>query len=640
MMTTRKQIWQLARLPLAVSLASVLAAPAMAINFNIGEIEGSFDSSLSVGASWSTASRDKRFIGNANGGTGYTQTGDDGRLNFKRGDSFSKIFKGLHDLELRYKDSGMFVRGKYWYDFKLHDQNLRHPDPEKRRISNNGRKEGAKTRGAEILDAFLFHNYMIGDQPGTVRLGKQVVSWGESTFIMNSINSINPIDVSAFRRPGAELKEGLIPVNMFYVSQSITDRLSAEAFYQLSWKQTVVDNCGTFFSSADVAADGCNDGYHILNKELTQLLGTIDQQAAMGAFVPTPGVGPGFDSLEELGINYSSEGLMIRRGKDNKAKDSGQWGMALRWMGDNTEYGAYFMNYHSRNPFLSTQNASNLQEVLTTAGSLADVGYPQKIAGLGGAAVAVGNGRYFMDYPENIRLYGLSFSTTLPTGTAWQGELSYRPNAPLQINTQDITLALAANAPEMLGGILAGGSSAAFLAQAGQLHRGYNRKEITQLQTTFTHFFDQVLGAERATLVGEIGFAHVGGLESKDKNRYGRSADFGSPGSFIDPSAKDVYGNHGFVTKNSWGYRVRGQLDYSDVFAGINLKPSVAFSHDVDGYGPNGLFNEDAKAVSIGLDADYQHTYTAGLSYTNFFGGRYNTMKDRDFVSLTFGMNF
>ena len=28
MMTTRKQIWQLARLPLAVSLASVLAAPA------------------------------------------------------------------------------------------------------------------------------------------------------------------------------------------------------------------------------------------------------------------------------------------------------------------------------------------------------------------------------------------------------------------------------------------------------------------------------------------------------------------------------------------------------------------------------------------------------------------------------------
>ncbi|TDQ36315.1 uncharacterized protein DUF1302 [Thiopseudomonas denitrificans] len=615
MMTTRKQIWQLARLPLAVSLASALAAPAMAINFNIGEIEGSFDSSLSVGASWSTADRDKKFIGNANGGTGYTQTGDDGRLNFKKGDSFSKIFKGLHDLELRYKDSGLFVRGKYWYDFKLHDQNLRHPDPEKRRISNNGRKEGAKTRGAEILDAFLFHNYMIGDQPGTVRLGKQVVSWGESTFIMNSINSVNPIDVSAFRRPGAELKEGLIPVNMFYVSQSITDRLSAEAFYQLSWKQTVVDNCGTFFSSADVAADGCDNGYHILNKQLTQ-----------GIVLPNLALLESFG----LGLQASQEGLMIPRGKDRKAGDSGQWGMALRWMGDNTEYGAYFMNYHSRMPFLSTQNA----DAATFTGALGTTG----VHALAPAAVLVGRGNYFMDYPEDIRLYGLSFSTTLPTGTAWQGEISYRPNAPVQINTQDMTLRLTAGVTNITGPA----DVPAYLARAGQINRGYNRKEITQLQTTFTHFFDQVLGAERATVVGEIGYAHIGGLESKRKLRYGRDPIYGSPASVIPdvPHAREVNGWKGFTTKNSWGYRVRGQLDYSDVFAGVNLKPNMAFSHDVKGYGPNGLFNEGAKAVSVGLDADYRHTYTAGLSYTNFFGGRYNTMKDRDFVSLNFGMNF
>ncbi len=49
-----------------------------------------------------------------------------------------------------------------------------------------------------------------------------------------------------------------------------------------------------------------------------------------------------------------------------------------------------------------------------------------------------GNSRYFIEYPEDIRLYGLSFSTTLPSGTAWSGEISYRPNAPVQINTTDI----------------------------------------------------------------------------------------------------------------------------------------------------------------------------------------------------------
>lgn len=649
MTTKNQQIWRMAKLPLAVSLASVLATPAFAINFNIGEVEGTFDSSLSVGASWSTAKRDMDFVGNANGGTGYTQTGDDGRLNFQRGKTFSQIFKGIHDLELKYKDTGVFLRGKYWYDAELADGNRPFKD-----ISNKGRKEGAKTRGVELLDAFVYHNYAIADQPGTVRLGKQVVSWGESTFIMNSINSINPIDVSAFRRPGAELKEGLIPVNMFFVSQNLTDQLSMEAFYQLSWKQTVVDNCGTFFASADVAANGCNDNYHILDRQLTDLLMGVDKLNS-GA----PGLAP--ISTSQAGLAYSAqEGLMVRRGKDNKAKDDGQFGFALRWLGDNTEYGAYMMNYHSRTPFLSMKNAdaaalsqANIlaaaQGIYNTlgvaqAGGAANwlgsgqawtaISAPSNAAllanarTLAGAAVAVGNGNYFMDYPEDIRLYGLSFSTTLPTGTAWQGEVSYRPNAPIQINTQEMTLALA--------NVLTGGSA------PSAVQKGYARKEVTQLQTTFTHFFDQVLGASRATVVGEVGFTHVGGLESKDKVRYGRDPIYGVKGSAVDPTGSSVarYGDHGFVTKNSWGYRVRGILDYSDVFAGINLHPNMAFSHDVDGYGPNGQFNEGAKAISFGLDADYQNTYTAALSYTNFFDGRYNTLTDRDFVSMSVGVNF
>src|SRR5699024_8424812 len=152
-------------------------------------------------------------------------------------------------------------------------------------------------------------------------------------------------------------------------------------------------------------------------------------------------------------------------------------------------------------------------------------------------------------------------------------------------------------------------------------------------------FFDQVLGASRATVVGEVGYTHVGGVGSV---RYGRDAIYGSPESIIpdSPTSAEANGWHGFVTKNSWGYRARGILDYNNAIAGINLHPNMAFSHDVDGYGPNGQFNEGSKAVSFGLDADYQHTYTASLSYTNFFDGRYNTLKDRDFVSLSFGMNF
>jgi hypothetical protein len=268
-----------------------------------------------------------------------------------------------------------------------------------------------------------------------------------------------------------------------------------------------------------------------------------------------------------------------------------------------------------------------------------------------------------MEYPEDIRLYGLSFSTTLPTGTAWSGELSYRPNAPVQINSTDVLYAgltpLAANG----GGLAQFGNVSILQGTPGQALHGYNRKEITQFQTTFTHFFDQVMGASRLTLVGEIGVAHVGGLESANKVRYGRDPIFGSgplPGLY-DPdgagalppmascqglsfgtkgSASDYCENDGFVTSTSWGYRARAIWEYPDVFAGVNLKPSIAWSHDVDGYGPNNLFTEGAKAVSLGLEAEYQNTYTANLAVTEFFGGKYNTSIDRDFVALSFGMNF
>lgn len=644
-MTKTKPFWRLAKLPLAVSLASTLAAPAFGVSFNIGEIEGQLDSNLSVGASWSTANPDKDLIDVNNGGRGLSQAYDDGRLNFKKGETFSKIFKGIHDLELKYGDTGVFVRGKYWYDFELKDESRQFKD-----IDDSNRKEGAQASGAEILDAFVYHNYDIADQPGSVRLGKQVVSWGESTFIQNGINSINPVDVSAFRRPGAEIKEGLIPVNMFYVSQSLTENLSAEAFYQLEWDQTVADNCGTFFSQADVVADGCDNNLNVLRNpgaQLAVLNGNIrGLNAAFGRNVNQ--------------ISATSEGIIVPRRPDRDADDDGQWGLAFRYMFEplDTEFGAYFMNYHSRAPIFS--GAAPSANAIATANQIATgalLGGAAAAAGAG-AAVLAANGGYFMEYPEDIKLYGLSFSTTLPTGTAWQGEISYRPNAPVQLNTADILYA----GLKDLGLTVAPGVVVSPYANIsplgadseGLLH-GYRRKEITQLQTTFTHFFDQVMGASRLTLVGEIGWTHVGGLESSREIRYGRDGIFGTAGDMCGPVNADT-GNglasasmlgkacdkDGFTTTDSWGYRARAIWEYPDAFAGVNLKPSVAWSHDVDGYspGPGGNFEEGRKAISLGLDAEYQNTYTASLSYTNFFDGKYTTIDDRDFVAFSVGMSF
>ena len=597
-MTTTKPFWRLAKLPLAVSLASTLAAPAFGVTFNIGEIEGQLDSSLSVGASWSVRGADPDLVGVRNGGEASSQTGDDGRLNFKKGETFSKIFKGIHDLELKYGDTGVFVRGKYWYDFELKDEHRLLYD-----IDDSNRKEAAQSSGAQILDAFVYHNYTVADQPGSVRLGKQVVSWGESTFIFNSINAINPVDAAAFRRPGAEIKEGLIPVNMFYVSQSLTDNLSMEAFYQLEWEQTVVDNCGTFFS-VDVVQDGCVDRYAVQGSDL--------------------------DPTGAAGYRY------LGRTGDNDARDSGQWGVAIRWFSpelNDTEFGFYTMNYHSRTPILSYQAG---RDIYLSPGSVENPATGELYA------------KYHLDYPEDIRLHGVSFSTNVGS-TAVSGELSYRPNMPMQLNTFDLTLAsiaqgplaqalgLAANSPIFTSGHAAFGD--------GEQIKGYVRKPMTQAQVTVTQFVDQVLFAERLTLVGEVGYTHVSNL-GQNELRFGRAPEFGNgeiPANslcetLLNSANPQNCDNKGFFTNTSWGYRARAILDYNDVFAGVNLKPNVSWSHDVDGYSPT--FTEGNKAISVGVDAEYQNTYTASLSYTDFFGGEYNTSTDRDFVALSFGVNF
>lgn len=158
--------------------------------------------------------------------------------------------------------------------------------------------------------------------------------------------------------------------------------------------------------------------------------------------------------------------------------------------------------------------------------------------------------------------------------------------------------------------------------------------------------------------MGEAGFAHIGGLDNSDGSglRFGRNSVYGNGelahagnAALLGVSGNDICRalnsanpdqctDKGFYSQNSWGYRLRAVLEFNDAIAGANLKPNLSFSHDVDGYGPT--FNEGNKALSIGLDADFMSKYTASISYTDFFGGDYNTNTDRDFLALSLGVSF
>ena len=643
------------RYPRCASIGLLLATFALshsaaAFEFTWGEVEGSFNSQISVGSSWRLEKQDPQLVtpGNKRGvGLASTSTGDDGNLNFAPGDIYSLIFKGVHDLELRKGDFGLLVRGKYWYDSELADGKRPHGNSANfytpgEKLADDGFDDFAKSSGVELLDAFVYGTFYVGESqaPIDIRLGRQVASWGESTFIQNGINSINPIDVSAFRRPGAEIKEGLLPVAMATVSIGLTNSLSFDAFYQIEWEKTVIDGCGTYFSSADVAATGCN---------VVTLTNLLSDQAQM---------------LPDVG-------LYITRRPDIEPSDSGQFGVSFRYFAENlnsSEFGIYYMNYHSRIPYLGGYTSANPgvpSEVIPP-------GFPNPLPPFIplsngqdlGALLGGGNPQYFAEFPEDIELYGISFATNF-AGFAVSGEVSYRPDFPVQMNTTEILQGAVGLAPwsTLTPIILADAAENGW----GNPISGFDRLPVTQAQVTFIRFFDQVLGASRLSFAAEIGANWVGDLPEQSVQRYGRSPIFGMgyfdpiplpspplpPGEFITCEAGNALAGvappntnarncttDGYVTDSSWGYRIRAGLTYNDVIAGINLTPSLAWSHDVDGYSPNSNFTEDAKALSVALGAEYLNRYTASLAYTTFSGGDYNTIVDRDFLSLSLSVSF
>ena len=636
---------------LGMLLAScALSFPATAAEFQWGDVEVSINSQISLGSSWRLEERDPRLItpGNAPGfGTASTGTGDDGNANFDDGDIYSLILKGVHDIEFRKGDFGLFLRGKYWYDEELANGKRPHGNSANfytpnQKLEDSGFDDFAQASGIELLDAFVYGTFYLGENemPVDLRLGRQVASWGESTFIQNGINTINPIDVSAFRRPGAEIKEGLLPVSMFTLSAGLTDALSFEMFYQIEWEKTVIDGCGTYFSSADVAATGCN---------VVTLTNALSDQVQM----------------------LGTVGLYITRRPDIEPDDSGQYGIALRYFAERlagSEFGLYYINYHSRIPYLGGFSSANPG---VPSGAIPP-GFPDPLPPFIplsdgqdlGALLGGGNPQYFAEFPEDIELFGVSFATNL-AGFAISGEVSHRPDFPVQINTTEILQGAVGLAPWstvtpiILADVAVNGW--------GSPISGFDLLPVTQAQVTFIRFFDQVLGASRLSFAAEVGANWVDDLPEQSVQRYGRSPTFGMgyfdpiplpspplpPGQFITCEAGNALagvdapntnaGNctsDGYVTDSSWGYRVRASLTYNDVFAGVNFTPRFAWSHDVNGYSPNSNFNEGAKALSLGLTAEYLNRYTAAIDYTTFSGGDYNTIEDRDFVSLSVSVSF
>jgi hypothetical protein len=570
------------------------------------EFKWSWGNTISYGLGFRLEDPDARLIGLAAGGTAFSVNGDDGIQNYETG-IFTNAVKLTSELQWSYKSVGGFVRGFGFYDYENESA-----DRARTELSNAA-KERVGSR-VEIRDAFVYARFKLRGLPGELRAGWQVINWGESTFIQGGISAINPFDVSALRVPGAELREAFLPLGAVKLSLKPSASTSFEAFYQFTWEETHPDPVGSYFSTTDLAGGGAT--------KVMLGFGSAPDTITLGTNIPGNPVGvavPRVDTVEP--------------------SDQGQYGAALRVLVDGlagTEFGLYFVNYHSRLPVIMANTG-------TAAGVLASGNYAASAS-------------YFLTYPEDIKLFGASFNAQIGrTGIALQGEVSHRRDVPLQMDDVEILYAaltplrLLPPVPQLapligLGSLLANNNQVGAYGFSREI-AGYRRFDATQVQMTATKAWSQLLGADQVVLVLEGAWSTVHDLPDQSELRLEAPGTYTSGNELfttarIQPAAEPV---SAFPTSSAWGYVVAGRFEYNNAIGAVNVVPRFSFSQDVDGVspGPGGNFIEGRNGLTLGLGFQYRFQWELDLSYTSFFGAdRYNLLNDRDFIAANVKFTF
>jgi len=676
--------------PLAVGIAAALSMTllgtslnsAQAARWNFGDVDVSFDSTFSAGTSIRTENRNwNDNIAKANnlnngfdfsnynaalnanpnnvtiwqGAGGYSANVDNGNLNFDAGEAFSTLLKGTHELDIHYDGMGVFVRGMYYYDFAMMNSDRDWTNQISGQINDPCDDSEAKKQvctDVRLLDAYVYGNFDLGDMPFSIRVGQQVISWGESTLIGHGISEINPVDIARLKAPGAELKEAFIPFGAVWGSLGITENFNIEAFYQYSWEKTILPPPGSYFSTNDFAGDGGHNNNVSLgfsgnpDIDINTLMAGLNQIGDM----MRSGDPALMAAAGQAYLAYPTKVTLRSPGKSAEWEpdDGGQYGLRLSWYLpelNETELSLYYVNYHSRRPLFAGQTAN-----FTAASVGADLGYIAQNPITEDNLYSLGSfSQVKLAYPEDIAMYAMSFNTTFGE-TAIAGEVSYRQDEPLQID--DVELLFAAMPQQLynaglrddLNNISQLNDPTTGLPYAsGVTANGFVLSDTVQAQMTITHLFGPTLGASQFVALIEIGGININDMPEEDVLRLngpGTARNGGiaaAPG--LELGVQNGIETNPFPTEFAWGYKMVGKLDYTNVFAGINMSPRVVFSHDVKGITPDPLFLfvEDRKSVALGLTFDYQSTWKADLNYNSFFDGvgTTNQIEDRDYVSFS-----
>ncbi len=477
-----------------------LGLPAMAANFTLDNgLQVRADTTLSYGTGWLTQTPPDLL-------TSLPYTGLnklDGHANFDPGVAFTKTYMVSEDLSLNWHDRyGARFSGLAFYDAAIMGGKPVGYDPypaaagcnpevtPAAQLGNCGfaqatrEFDGRRIRG---YDAFVWGNFNPADKPLTVRLGYQVVNWGEALYIQGGLNSANPVSLAQLDVPGSTIKDALLPLPMAYFNLGVSDTVSMEGFYEFGWHFDEAPGMGTFYSTNN--AFGGYGAERVL----------VDMSTAY-ALVPGQVV-PNGQAVNQASYAQLSQGQMNQLVQAYTAAKYGtgstvltnqwnsdvpssiwnQYGLALRFTpgSSGSEYALYGMNYTDHLPVAQfTLGQSNGAFVAGSAANTAVVNYltgstgsaaftnqidsavrgavasksdpvaavaslnipnssstvgsaqAQQLVGAYGAINginAIDTTTYNLVYPKDRHLFGGSFSTQVAS-LSLAGEMTYRPN--------------------------------------------------------------------------------------------------------------------------------------------------------------------------------------------------------------------
>ncbi|MEJ2161264.1 MAG: DUF1302 family protein [Chromatiales bacterium] len=432
---------------LAIFLVFAVNCGAQAQDFQVGNLQGVFDLTVSYGLGIRIEDTDESLVAAANGGDGSSVNNDDGNLNYDTG-IFSNALRGNAELTMLWGGIGIFARGAAGYDYETEDQSRERTD-----LTSSGRE--LLGSDADLLDHYISGSFRVADIPVHFRLGDQVVNWGETNFVREGIDVINPVDLvggdgvnqamltggqysdlgtdldDAFRLPAGTLG---FDENFFQIPGRYVDEPDDGGQYGLSL-------IGRFF---DGLATKIGLHYIRYNSRLPIVSGLTASQAA---------------------INQTSDASVAETASDLEPVYLGT----------------------GLTPDEAAAEARETAEQLTLS-------QYDNAAG------------YFAEYPEDIDMLGVSFSfSTIRTGTLFAGEFSRHKDFPFQIATGQVLTAT--RSPVQYDPTI--GDTPLGQFGADQVVSGVLERDRTQFTMSVTQLLGPRLGSDQVLIGADAAFVNV-----------------------------------------------------------------------------------------------------------------------------------